>query len=166
MRISLDVMPKDAPGELIKAIEPIGDAGGNIITIIHRRDEKSEKGSLPVHLVFDIDSKAQLENILERYKKENIKVIKVDEFRCFDEIVVGMIGHIMHTDLSETINSIESLGFCNVSDMQIEMPECGRESCAILQISIDTSKKDGCNLLMSKMKEIGEKKNIQVIESV
>jgi len=100
---------KDVPGELVRILTPIADVGGNVISIIHKRDEQSTKGRLPVRLTFDIDSRAQYEKILERYKNENTRVMNGGEIKSYREIVVGMIGHIVHTDLSETIKSIDSL---------------------------------------------------------
>ncbi|MFH1127125.1 MAG: hypothetical protein ABIG84_01940 [archaeon] len=165
MRVSIDVMPKDTPGELIRILAPISELGGNIITVIHRRDELSAKGRLPVHLVFEIDSKEQYEKILERYNDENIKVIKMDELKRFNSLVIGMIGHIVRTDLSETINTIDSLGFCKVVDLQIEMPEKKRESCAIFHIEFDDSINGGKSIVMSKIKEICKRKSIQIVEA-
>lgn len=166
MRISIEVMPKDVPGELVKILSPISDVGGNVISIIHRRDEQSQKGRLPVRLTFDIDSKAQYEKILERYRKENIRLINGGEVKCYREMVVGMIGHIVHTDLSETIRSIDSLGFCNVTDIQLDMPAVDKESCAIFRIEIENSVNGGRSLVNSRIREICSKKNIQVIDAI
>lgn len=165
MRVSIDVMPKDTPGELVKILSPISEVGGNIITVIHRRDELSVKGRLPVHIVFDIDSKAQYDKILDRYNNEKIKIMKQDELKHFNSLVVGMIGHIVRTDLSETINTIDSLRFCNVVNLEIEMPEKKRESCAIFRIEFDNSVNGGKSIVMSRIKEICQKKSIQIVEA-
>ncbi len=162
----MDVMPKDVPGELVRILQPIARVGGNVITVIHRRDEVSLRGNLPVHIVFEVEGKAQVDCIVDTYRAENIRVVKIDEVKCFSELVVGMIGHIVHTDLSETINSVDSLGFCKVSDMQIEMGNVKEESCAIFRVDVDSSVADGCKVVMSKIRETGRKKNIMIVESV
>lgn len=164
MRISIEVMPKDVPGELIRILAPITDVGGNIITVIHRRDELSAKGMLPVHLKIDIENRKQFDRILERYRKDNINVLKIDELRCFDELTVGMIGHIIRTDLSDTINYIDSLGFCKVTDLHIDMPDKKLESCAILRIEMDNAVEDSKARVISRIREIGMKKDIQIVE--
>ncbi len=166
MRISIEVMPKDVPGELVRILTPIADVGGNVISIIHKRDEQSSKGRLPVRLTFDIDSKAQYEKILERYKNENTRVINGGEVKNYREIVVGMIGHIVHTDLSETIRSIDSLGFCNVTGMELDMPAIDKESCAILRIGIESTVTGGRDIVKSRIQQICSTKNIQVIDAI
>ena len=162
----MDVMLKDVAGELVNVLRPIARVGGNVITVIHKRDEASSKGNLPVHIVFEVDTKAQVDCIVDGYRKENIRVVKIDEVKRFCELVVGMIGHIVHTNLTETIRSVDFLGFCKVTDMQIDMPDIKRESCAILRINIDCSMKDGRKVVMSKIRETGRKKNIMIVESV
>lgn len=164
MRLSIEVMPKDVPGELIRILTPITDVGGNIITVIHKRDELSVKGMLPVHLTLELENKKQFERILERYKNDNISLLKIDELRCFDEITVGIIGHIVRTDLSDTIDSIDSLGFCKVTDLQIDMPEKKMESCAIFRIELDNSVNDAHAHIISRIKQICMKKDIQIVE--
>ena len=166
MRISIEVMPRDVPGELVRILTPIADVGGNVISIIHKRDEQSPKGRLPVRLTFDIDNKAQYEKILERYKNENLRVMNGGEVKSYREIVVGMIGHIVHTDLSETIKSIDSLGFCNVTDIELDMPAVEKESCAILRIGIENTVNGGRDIVKSKILQICSTKNIQVIDAI
>ena len=46
MRINLVLELLDVPGQLIKILEPISMLGANLITIIHKRDYKSENGRL------------------------------------------------------------------------------------------------------------------------
>lgn len=159
----MDVMPKDVPGELVRILQPIASVGGNVISVVHRRDEASSKGNLPVHIVFEVDGRAQVDCIVDTYRKENIRLVKIDEVKCFSEVVVGMIGHI---DLSETINSIDSLGFCAVTDVQIEMGGVKEESCAIFRVDVDSSLDDGRSVVMSKVHDIGVEKNILVVESI
>jgi len=46
---------KDAPGQLVAALHPISEVGGNIIAVIHQRNEKSDKGgTLSVQIVLEL----------------------------------------------------------------------------------------------------------------
>ena len=40
MRINLVLELLDAPGQLVKVLEPISTVGVNLVTIIHKRDYK------------------------------------------------------------------------------------------------------------------------------
>ncbi len=162
----MDIMLKDVAGELVNVLGPIARVGGNVITVIHKRDETSSKGNLPIHIVFEVDSKAQVDSIIDGYRKEKIRIVKMDEVKRFYEIMVGMIGHIVHTNLTETIRSVDFLDFCKVTDLQIDMPDIKQESCAMLRININCSMKDGRKIVMSKIRETGRKKNLMIIESV
>jgi ACT domain-containing protein len=37
MRINADLQLKDVPGQLVRALMPIAEAGGNIVSIVHER---------------------------------------------------------------------------------------------------------------------------------
>jgi len=140
MRITLDLEIKDVPGELVKVLHPISDHGGNIISIVHTRDRYSPRGRIPVKITFEIERKL-LERVMQDLKAQEIEIIRVGEQRLLEKKTVLLIGHIVHTDLSDTIDRIDSTGFAEVVDLQLTMPDLNYPSAALLTVSA-TGKKE------------------------
>ena len=47
MRLNLVLELLDVPGQLLDALDPIGKLGANIVAVIHQRDVKTERGTIP-----------------------------------------------------------------------------------------------------------------------
>lgn len=45
---------KDSPGQLVAALKPISDVGGNIIAVIHQRDPDPDGDTLNVQIVLEL----------------------------------------------------------------------------------------------------------------
>ena len=45
---------KDSPGQLVAALKPISEVGGNIIAVIHQRDEEATGDVLGVQIVLEL----------------------------------------------------------------------------------------------------------------
>ncbi len=162
MRISIDIELRDVPGELLRALEPIANYGGNIVSIVHLREEKRDK--VPVHLIFEIDSQEKLKNILEEYEKRNISVLKVGEAKRRIVITVGIIGHIIDTDLMDTIDRINDIEGALVEDLSLRMSDPEKESSAIFKIVLnDENVKEK---FFERLYEIAREKNLLIIKSI
>ena len=53
---------KDSPGQLVAALKPISDVGGNIIAVIHQRDPDPDDDTLNVQIVLELP-KGRLDNL-------------------------------------------------------------------------------------------------------
>jgi ACT domain-containing protein len=42
MRISMDLELQDRPGQLIHVLTPVSNLGGNILSIVHHHDKKTQ----------------------------------------------------------------------------------------------------------------------------
>ena len=77
---------KDSPGQLVAALKPISEVGGNIIAVIHQRDPEVER---PTNVsVFDRrDSRQEMESVMVRmiYNKEKLKKIQLIPVTIDDE---------------------------------------------------------------------------------
>lgn len=134
MIVTLTVELEDKPGQLIKVIEPISRLGGNIISVIHDRQKITPLKRVPVDFVINIDSE-KLEKLIESIRDAGVYIRSYNEVRLKATASVLLIGHIIHTDLSDTINKIDSTGYAEVVEMKINMPELERPSTALLTIS-------------------------------
>ena len=77
MRINLVLELMDTPGQLVKALEPISSLGANLVTVIHKRDYKNEKGNVPVQLTIEGEHE-DLKNVVERFEELGFSIIEID----------------------------------------------------------------------------------------
>jgi len=161
MIVTLVVELEDKPGQLLRVIEPISQLGGNIISIIHDRNKITPLNRVPVEFTLDISPK-RLEELIERLKQSGIYIRSYNEISLSASTSLLLIGHIIHTDLSDTINRIDSTGFAEVVEISISMPHLNRPSTAIITISAKSERhlKEAVKIL----KDVCKDKGILVIE--
>ena len=159
MKINLVVELEDKPGQLLKVLTPIAKYGGNIIGIIHNR--KVQQKSVLVDVVFEI-AEDRADKLLEEIKSSGITIRNVNEIKLSEKISVLLVGHIIHTDISDTINRIDSTGFAEVTEMVISMPELNKPSTALITIS--AVNKEKLEEALKILRSICEEKKIKVVE--
>jgi len=159
--LTMVVELEDKPGQLIKVLEPISRFNGNVISVVHRRDETTPLGRIPVRIAVQIDEK-KIEDLIKAIKDRGIVVRSYNRVRLTATASVLLIGHIIETDLKDTIGKIDSTGFAEVVEMRISMPELDKPSTAFMTISAENEKRleDAIGILR---KTCGEK-DIVVIE--
>ncbi len=89
--------------------------------MVHHRDRKTPRGTVPVQIVFEIDP-SNIDNVKRHLEDNGIVVVRAGEDRFIEEISVLLIGHVVHTDLGDTIDRIDSTGFAEVEDLSLRMP--------------------------------------------
>ena len=73
MQISMKLEMKDSPGQLVAALKPISDVGGNIIAVIHHRDPESSSRTLNVQIVLTLPE-GRLDTLVGLLKEQGVKV--------------------------------------------------------------------------------------------
>lgn len=157
--IYLDLELNDTPGELLKALTPISTLGANIISVIHLREKKSNS-RVPVKVVIDKVDEKLLNIIIEELEKRGIIVAKVNETRRKINLDVVIVGHVVDTDVRDTIDRINEIGL--VIDLDLVMPDPYKESSARMKIVIDSDK---LNELYKELDKISKEKDLLFIKS-
>ncbi len=125
---------KDAPGQLVAALHPISEVGGNIIAVIHQRNEKSDKGgTLSVQIVLELPDH-RLSELVRLIREQGVNILRIGHERLLYEKTVIVIGHLIHTDLGDTVDRVDSTGFAEVTGLNISMPAITQVSSARLVI--------------------------------
>jgi len=163
MKISMDIELQDIPGQLVLALKPVSDYGGNILSVLHQRDKKTPAGRIPVQLVVDI-AERRLDRLIEQLKERGVSVVRIGKERLKESMVVLLIGHIVHSDIRETIDSIDSTGFAEVVELSLSMPGVDEESSASVTLSA-VGKKE-LNEALNILERTGKKKGILVISPI
>jgi ACT domain-containing protein len=160
MRISMDLELKDTPGQLINVLSPVSDLGGNVLSIVHHHDKKTYRNTVPVYIIFDIEEH-KLEELQKGLEKNGVTVVRIGKMRLRERAHILLIGHIIHTDLRETIDRIDSTGFAEVQDLSLSMPAINGPSSAI--VTIMATGNEELKTSIAILKEIAERKDLLVI---
>ncbi|WP_292465131.1 amino acid-binding protein [Methanolobus sp.] len=163
MRVSMDLELKDIPGQLVLALKPVSEFKGNLISVVHHHEKKTPRGKIPVHLVFEIKPD-HLDNIISLLEESGISVVSVDEKRYLEHGAVILIGHIVHTDIKDTIDKVDNTGYAEIVDLNLSMPRVNRPSSASLKI--DAVSKQHMSAAIELLKSIAKEKDLLVIEPI
>ena len=163
MIVSMTLELKDIPGQLVLALSPISEFHGNIMSVIHQHEEKTPRGTIPVQITFEIDQRV-LNELIERLEKSGVRVARVGEERLRSSVSVVLIGHIVHSDIGDTIEKIDSTGFAEVVDLSLAMPAINRTSSAYLVINAVGEKE--LKKALEILREVSKKKDLLMIEPI
>ncbi len=159
--VTLVVELKDKPGQLVKVIEPVSKHRGNVLSIVHQRDKKTPTGRIPVEISIEIDEK-NVEKLIDSIKKQGVVVRSYNEVRLTATTSVMLIGHIIHTDLANTIDAVDKTGFAEVVEMHISMPYLEKPSTAMVTIS--ATGEERLREAINNLRKVCRRKKITVIE--
>jgi len=152
---------KDSPGQLVAALRPISDVGGNIIAVIHQREPGSRNGMLNVQIVLELPER-RLDDLVSLLQKEGVHIQRIGRERLLYRRTVILIGHLMHTDLSDTIDRIDSTGFAEVSELAMSMPAINERSSSRLTIKSVT--KEDMERAIEILRNVSREKDLLLIE--
>jgi ACT domain-containing protein len=151
----------DVPGQLVSVIDPIGGLGANLVTIIHQRDIKNQKGLIPVQLTLE-GERENLKKVIEKFKELNISILKIDGKVQKEKISTILIGHIVDNDIRDSMDKINEIDGAYVSGFNIKLDGEDKSS-ALINIEADFGKK---NLIFKRIKEIALQKDLLMINEV
>jgi len=154
---------KDIPGQLITALSPISELNGNIITIVHQHEENTPRGTISVEVMFEIEQE-HLDELINHLENSGIRVVRVGEERLRASVPVILIGHIVHSDMGDTIDRIDSTGFAEVVALSLSMPGINEPSSAYLVINA-VGKKE-LNRALEILMDVADKKDLLVIDPI
>ncbi len=162
MRITMDLELKDIPGQLVNALAPISDSGGNVVSVVHHHEKRTPRGTIPIQVTFDIAD--GLEELKYRLESRDIAIIRVNEARLLEHRTVILVGHIIHSDIRDTIDQIDRTGYAEVSDLAMSMPGISLKSSA--RIGISAAGKEEAKKAMNLLRAIANDKDLLVIEPI
>ena len=163
MIVSMTLELKDIPGQLVLALSPISELHGNIMSVVHQHEDKTPRGTIPVQVTFETDQHV-LNEIIERLENSGVRVARVGEERLRSSVSVVLIGHIIHSDIGDTIERIDSTGFAEVVDLSLSMPAIEKTSSAYLVISAVGEKE--LKKALEILRDVADKKDLLMIEPI
>ena len=163
MRVSMDIELQDAPGQLVQALKPISEFRGNLVSVVHHHEKRTPRGTIPVQVVFETDA-FNISPLITKLENLGVELIRVNEEKFLEKGTVVLIGHIVHTDLEDTIDTIDKTGYAEVVELHLSMPSINKSSSASFRIDAVGKKelKDAISLLRS----VAIKKDLVLIEPI
>ena len=162
MKINADIYVKDVPGQLVASLEPISTYDGNIIGVVHNR-EQVISGRILVNIVFDMD-KPNLEKLKKEWRAKDVIIVKMDEDTESYSMDYMLVGNL-------TTSSIEALMVKASEDIDLQSIEVGYSaksgrSSRTAMISVSVSTKEDLQKLNDFLSEEAEKSNLTYITGV
>ncbi len=161
VQVSMKLEMKDSPGQLVSVIQPISEIGGNILSVIHERDPAVKSDVLDVQILCEIPE-GSLEPLLTSFKQRGINVLRIGEERLLVRRSVILIGHLIHTDISDTIDNIDSTGFAEVHALSMIMPAINEPSSTKMTIKSDSLA--NINRALDILRDVARQKEFLIIE--
>jgi ACT domain-containing protein len=162
MRLKLVLELLDVPGQLLDALNPIGRLGANIVAVIHQRDVKTERGTIPVQITIEGDEET-LNTVLKKLEANGIQIMRVDGILRKEKITTIFIGNIVDQDVKDTVSILNQLEGVRVADLDLKMSDHPEQSASKIIIEADYGRK---KMITSKIKELGSNKGFLVINEV
>ena len=162
MRLKLVLELLDVPGQLLDALNPIGRLGANIVAVIHQRDVKTERGTVPVQITIEGD-KDTLNEVLNLLEETGIEIIEVDGILRKEKITTILVGNIVDQDLKDTVNLLNKIEGVMVADLDLKMSDHPEKSASRIVIEAQQGRKKE---VLTKIKDIGNLKGFLVINEI
>lgn len=151
----------DEPGELLRALEPIANNGGNLLSIFHERGSLTPRGHIPVEVDLEC-APHRFEQIVTALRDAGVAVIAADAERYGEAITVLLVGDLVDTDLSDTLSRLEACSSASVADLSLTDEE-GTEgvSSARLRLAVQSG---SAGQTLETVRSIAEEKDLSVVE--
>lgn len=162
MRLNLVLELLDVPGQLLDALNPIGRLGANIVAVIHQRDVKTERGTVPVQITIEGDEET-LKKVLTVIEEAGIQIMQVDGILRKEKITTILVGNIIDKDVKDTVKLLNSIEGVMVADLDLKMSDHPEKSASRIVIEAEQGRKKE---VMARIKEIGNIKGFMVINEV
>ena len=151
----------DEPGELLAALRPIADNGGNLLSIFHERGNVTPRGRIPVEVDLECPPD-QFETIVEALRAEGVNVIQAGAEFYSEEVTTILVGHVVDTDISDTLDRIEENANVSLTDLSLSAPQGTQDvSSARLRLATREGRTDDA---LAAVREIAADKGLHVIE--
>lgn len=151
----------DEPGELLRTLRPIAENGGNLLSIFHERGNVTPRGHIPVEV--DVEATPdQFEKIVDALRDAGTNVIQAGTERYSEELTIILSGHLINTDLSDTLSQIQVTRNATVTDISLSVPEGSTQtSSARFRIAVEAGSMED---ILSTIRDIADEKDLRVIE--
>lgn len=112
----------DEPGELLNALGPIAEHGGNLLSIFHERGNRTPRGRIPVEVDMEATPE-RFDRIVSVLRETGVNVVQAGTEQYSEELTVLLIGHLIETDFSDTLSRFETCASASVDDVSLTVAD-------------------------------------------
>lgn len=117
MKVNAELYVRDLPGQLVGSLEPISMVNGNIVGVVHDREQKVNDRIL-MSVTFEVDTKDQLDELKEIWKSLDIQIAQmgsvVGKTYTMDYLFLGKFDAAYMDSLIEKASAVVHLASVNV----------------------------------------------------
>lgn len=151
----------DEPGELLRVLEPIAEYGGNLLGVVHERGDLTPRGRVPVRIDLECPPE-RFDDIVTALGVADVDVVQAGAERYEKRVSVVLVGHLIDTDFSETLSTIEACEAASVVDVSLSAPQGTEEvSSARLRLAVEAG---GSEAAIGAVRAVAERKDLRVVE--
>jgi ACT domain-containing protein len=161
MKIDLILELMDVPGQLLNVLSPISGLGANLVTVIHKRDDKNEEGMIPVQITLE-GEQDNLRQVIAKLKEMNITILEIDGVISKERLSSILIGHVIDKDIKDTMDRINKINGTTVVNLEVKLSG-EEESSAIIVVESDFGKKE---VVFNEIEKIAKEKSFLMINEV
>lgn len=152
---------QDEPGQLLRALEPIAENGGNLLSIYHERGNLTPRGRVPVAVDLECPPE-RFEDIVTALRTSEVNVVQAGPERYEERVNVILTGHLIDTDFSESLSAIESCEAASVVDVSLSAPKGTEDvSSARLRLAVESGRAETA---LDAVRAVAERKDLRMIE--
>jgi ACT domain-containing protein len=151
----------DEPGELLRALEPIAEHGGNLLSIHHERGNLTPRGHIPVAV--DVSCRpSRFDDIVDALRDAGVSVIRAGEDAYTEEVTVVLVGHLVESDLSDTLSRVEACAAASVTEVSLDAPEGTADVSSVrIRLAVEA---DGAEDALEAVRAVADEKDLQLVE--
>lgn len=162
MRARIEMELEDTPGQLVKVLDPISRYGANIQNVVHKREEMTPLGKVPVTVILEVKDKDRLDKIIDEIEELGARITRVGEEEAAVRAVLLLVWDIIETDLRDSVERLNSIDGAKVSDLNLAIGDSGEESSA--RVIIWATTEESLQTAVSRLEEITREKDLLLIE--
>ena len=111
MKVNAELYVRDLPGQLVASLEPISMVSGNIVGVVHDREQMINDRIL-VSVTFEVDTQAQLDELKDIWKSMDVQIGQignVGKTYIMDYLILGSFDAAYMDDLINGASSAVAL---------------------------------------------------------
>jgi ACT domain-containing protein len=116
---------------------------------------------IPVRFVVEMD-RSKLETLKKQLVDSGISVVRAGEDRFIEAIPVVLVGHILDSDLGDTVKRIDSTGFAEVFEISMSMPAINERSTS--RVTIKATNRVDMDAALAILRRVAQQKSLLLIE--
>ncbi len=151
----------DEPGELLRALEPVASEGGNLLSIFHERGSVTPRGRIPVEVDVSCPP-GKFDAIVDAVRESGVNVVQADTEHYGEAVTAVLIGDLVETDLSDTLERIEACASASVADFSLAAADGTDDvSSARLRLAAEAGSVERA---LDAVRAVAEEKSLSVVE--